>query len=74
MPTDDVTRPATGGAPAPDGPLRRIAAMSGDRRVLRLAAAGAGEPARVLGEIARVARDCRVRAVAVEALDEIGGR
>ena len=47
--------------------------MSGDRRVLRLAAADVDE-GQALAEIARVARDCRVRAVAVEALDEIGGR
>jgi hypothetical protein len=73
MPTNDVTRPAAGGAPAIGEPLGRIAAMSGDRRVLRLAAADVDE-GQALAEIARVARDCRVRAVAVEALDEIGGR
>ncbi len=73
MPTNDVTRAACGGAPDLGALLRRIAAMSGDRRVLRLAAADVDE-GQTLAEIARVARDCRVRAVAVEALDEIGGR
>jgi hypothetical protein len=68
MPTIDVTRRAPGEATRSTDPLGRIAAMSGDRRVRRLAMAGTDSPADALAEIARVARDTRVRAVAAEAL------